>query len=376
MALTRFTFTTLALIFVYSDATMDQAMKDAVLNMHNTVRREIATKSNSAWADRSPCTAADMEKMVWDATLASDSQTYAETCNGAHDTGAGSSFGENLYMSSGTSFDATALANGAKEWYDEIVDTQWLANEDKPKTKAYAQCQDPIGAGTASDPQRCNVGHYFQMIWAKSNKVGCGAKLCPGGVANAFTSPSWILVCRYLSAASLSGKGYPNSAPFLLGLPGAACAGNNDNGLCTAAPTRCLDRLSASNTVNVAVNGPNFEYTDCTTLIAAQSTWCTSLAALMGATDSCPLSCNECTVPPNVGSQYCGSGSGSSGGNGGTDSNNTNSNTNDATNTEDTNSTAPTPTPAPGVATTSGCVQWSTLTSFAVTLVISSFASS
>merc|ERR1712139_373615 len=94
----RATFASLALLLVTADATLTTSQEDLILNRHNKLRSETAKGSNSQWTAKLPCTAADMEKMVWDSVLATEAQTYADQCIFAHPAEAGKQFGENLWM--------------------------------------------------------------------------------------------------------------------------------------------------------------------------------------------------------------------------------------------------------------------------------------
>ncbi|XP_058881926.1 cysteine-rich venom protein Cau1-like [Acipenser ruthenus] len=73
--------------------------------------------------------------------------------------------GENLYMSS--SADSWDMA--VQAWYDEVKDFKY-------------------GVGSTNGAV---VGHYTQVVWYRSNKVGCAVAHCPG------SKYEYFYVCQY-----------------------------------------------------------------------------------------------------------------------------------------------------------------------------------
>jgi len=278
---------------------MTAEQQTAVVDRHNQLRA-------SRNATHQPCTAADMEVMVWDDQLAADAQAYADGCVGDHAEGAGSKFGENIFIQfPDTSYTGKDLVSGVQSWHDEIVDTVWDINDRKVTSKPLDKCTEVSG-------DSCNVGHYFQVIWAKSNKIGCGVSSCTSSfsVSGSDYKTGVLMVCRYDAPASL-GAGQTNSLPYMYGKPCAACPGHCSNGLCTAPPIRCLDKLGGDNTIDIGSK----KYTSCGDLVKdygadSQMPWCTQLAPMMQGEDLCKLSCGKCKVPAGVGAQYCGGGTG------------------------------------------------------------------
>jgi len=264
--------------------------KTAVVNRHNDFR----SKRNETYQ---PCAASDMEAMVWDDALAEEAQAWADGCIGDHAEGAGSQFGENLYMSMPkTDYDAKELASGVDDWYSEMKDSVWGIDDRKGTSKPGATC-----------------GHYWQVIWARSNKVGCGVASCKSSlmISGADQGPGLLLVCRYQSPASLKDAGDTNSLPYIFGKPCGACPNDCTNGLCTAKPTRCLDKLGGDNAITIG----STRFDSCAELVkehpaGSSMPWCSTLAGMMEAEDSCPLSCGKCTVPEGVGKEWCNGGTG------------------------------------------------------------------
>ena len=106
-----------------------------------------------------------MPPLLWDPTVASVAQAYADQlasqgCPLSHSSGP---YGENLFWGSG-SYSA-----------QEVVDA-WMSEE---------PCYDP-GSGQCTC-QPC--GHYTQIVWRQSLRLGCGASECSdGGI---------VWVCNY-----------------------------------------------------------------------------------------------------------------------------------------------------------------------------------
>ncbi len=124
----------------------------ALVAAHNVLRAEVGVPA-----------------LVWDATVArtaaAHAVTLAGTCKLAH---AASPYGENLASFSG----AGAITQAVDLWGSE-------------KSK-YA------GAGGTYQGPADGAGHYTQIIWRATTKVGCGRVACTGEFG-----ASTIVVCRY-----------------------------------------------------------------------------------------------------------------------------------------------------------------------------------
>ena len=84
--------------------------------------------------------------------------------------------------------------------FDTKKDVPWDYKENKPK----------------------KVGHYTQMVWAETYKIGCGFIMHNRG--------EWykkVLVCDYGP-----GGNYVGGEMYKIGEPGSLCKGAVENGLC------------------------------------------------------------------------------------------------------------------------------------------------
>jgi len=77
---------------------------------------------------------------------------------------------------------------------------------------------------------RCGfmVGHYTQMVWAKSYKIGCAATNCGNESRTA-------IVCNY----GPSGNEIPFSQPYIAGEQCGMCPNHCNNGLCDCGDMNC-----------------------------------------------------------------------------------------------------------------------------------------
>lgn len=133
----------------------------ALLAAHNALRAEVG-----------------VPPLVWDAVVARSAGAHAVTLSGpctlAH---AASGYGENLASFSGAGPLTTAV-------------TLW--GSEKPKY---------TGAGAAYQGPADGAGHYTQIIWGATKKVGCGKVTCSGNQGN-----QTIVVCRYDPQGNVLGQ--------------------------------------------------------------------------------------------------------------------------------------------------------------------------
>ncbi|XP_041951822.1 serotriflin-like [Alosa sapidissima] len=175
--------------------TNNPAVQKDIVNKHNELRRSVNP------------TASNMLKMSWNSEAAANAQQWADACTETHSTSSKRSIstsgcGENLFFSS-----------APLSWDDAIQ--AWF-NEDKH----YKYGQGPIGNAT--------VGHYTQVVWYRSNEIGCGVAYCPNG------GFAYFYVCHYCPPGNVFFKGHNGYAyPYKEGPPCGDCPDACDNGLCT-----------------------------------------------------------------------------------------------------------------------------------------------
>jgi hypothetical protein len=150
-----------------------------------------------------------MVNLTWDSALASVAAAYAARCTGEHNPdrttqyGDGSiSVGENWYGSYSVPADSTLRPADAINWF--AAEKQFY-NYDTNACQSGEVC-----------------GHYTQVAWATTTKVGCGAAYCP-------TVPGWTgasnVVVQYCNYAPAGNNG---NRPYLPASTGPAPTGSSN----------------------------------------------------------------------------------------------------------------------------------------------------
>jgi len=127
--------------------------------------------------------------MTWDTALASVAQAYADKCIWGHNSDASSDYqaaggtgyvGENLGAGSSSSYTYTSAITS---WWDEHSQYTYA-------TKACSGM----------------CGHYTQMAWASSVRLGCGVKRCTSGAQGISWGQATIVVCNYAPGGNFNGN--------------------------------------------------------------------------------------------------------------------------------------------------------------------------
>ncbi|XP_062974992.1 peptidase inhibitor 16 [Elgaria multicarinata webbii] len=159
--------------------------KKLIVDRHNWFRSQVSPP------------AADMLKLSWDPELEAFAKDYAEKCAWKHNEERGQR-GENLLATSGD----LDLENAVEEWYKE--------NQYYNMTTL-----------TCEEDQMC--GHYTQVVWATSERVGCGTVFCETLHLTNDTDMN-LLVCNYEPPGNVIGhKPYKEGAPCSMCPDGYSC---------------------------------------------------------------------------------------------------------------------------------------------------------
>jgi uncharacterized protein YkwD len=121
---------------------------------------------NAARANVTPAASPAIPPLVWSSDLAAVAQSWADGCKFGHSGGA---YGENIYATSGTATPNDVVA----AWIAESAQYDYAANA-------------------------CSgiCGHYTQVVWRASARLGCGVANCSSG--SPFGGGAWQLwVCNY-----------------------------------------------------------------------------------------------------------------------------------------------------------------------------------
>ncbi|XP_067906365.1 glioma pathogenesis-related protein 1-like [Heterodontus francisci] len=168
--------------------------------------------------------ASNMLYMSWDRILAQAALEWSRNCMFKHNSDLKvpgklhpvfTTIGENIFVTGGSNLNVTRAITA---WYNEVQFYDYFS-------------------------QTCTgvCGHYTQVVWASSYKVGCAVHTCPSGIADFSSATSTIFVCDY---------GPPGNYPTLPYLKGEACSecfnDRCENKLCR---NRTLEMSSDSNSV-------------------------------------------------------------------------------------------------------------------------------
>ncbi|KAL5476102.1 hypothetical protein EMCRGX_G026008 [Ephydatia muelleri] len=174
----RMASVSLILTIVFAIANVEDGLthsqKMQFLNAHNSLRRSV----------RPP--ARNMKTMKWCRELENTAQNYANQCIWGHNpnrhTWPFSYVGENLYTSTGNIQDYGSVV---RSWYDEVKYYNYRSN-------------------TCVKSKMC--GHYTQVVWAHSDRLGCGVARC----ASLRNLPSFRnalnVVCNYGPGGNIVGQ--------------------------------------------------------------------------------------------------------------------------------------------------------------------------
>ncbi|XP_030634028.1 GLIPR1-like protein 1 [Chanos chanos] len=170
----------------------DKKFIDECVNLHNKHRSSVNPQ------------ASNMRHMTWDEALAVTARAWARKCVFEHNIYLGetkrvhpiyTSVGENIWAGAPPAHFSVETA--INSWMKEV--------------KYYTY-----------DSHSCTrvCGHYTQVVWADSYKVGCAVQVCPDGVSKTtFSSKKGVIfVCDYAT-----GGNYNGVKPYKTGKSCSAC---------------------------------------------------------------------------------------------------------------------------------------------------------
>ena len=160
----------------YSAAEIQQ-----MLDAHNTVRAAVDPPAQS------------MPALTWDPLLAEVAQRWTDQCTFSHNANRTTDYA-NL-GGSGTSARTCIWTPRHRSSPQTTVDA-WAA-------EAANWVYVPFGQGDCSG---ATCGHYTQLIWAGTLRVGCGRTSCPAGPGVPFAGT--IVTCDYAPGGNFAGQ-YP-----------------------------------------------------------------------------------------------------------------------------------------------------------------------
>lgn len=136
----------------------------------------ITAEHNKARAAVSPVPAVALPALTWNTTVAATAQGWANRCMFMHNPS--TPYGENIYATTGSTTPAAVVTS----WVSEKANYNYSANS------CSATC-----------------GHYTQVVWRNSLRLGCGVKNCTTG--SPFGGGAWqFWVCNYDPPGNISGQ--------------------------------------------------------------------------------------------------------------------------------------------------------------------------
>lgn len=161
-------------IVIETPSTPNMSLASIMVNSHNQVRARF-----------------DLPPVVWSSTLAHYAQSWANylvqtECQMLHRVEAGNNplgVGENLFWSS------------ANMWTDGTRDRAKISAAEVVSDWASEVQYYDYNSNTCATGKQC--GHYTQIVWRPTKRIGCGMAYCPSG--------EQIWVCNYDPAGNVLG---------------------------------------------------------------------------------------------------------------------------------------------------------------------------
>lgn len=150
------------------DGVLTEDQEETLVELHNRYRGIIHPPANA------------MLPLKWDRALKLVAEGYAAKCVWNHNPYLEET-GENLFAGTG----ALDLERALEKWFLEHLDYNYYNN-------------------SCADDKMC--GHYTQMVWAYTHKVGCAVHVCAQVEGLDWTEPINFLVCNYYPAGNYEGE--------------------------------------------------------------------------------------------------------------------------------------------------------------------------
>uniref|UniRef100_A0A8C4QNH2 SCP domain-containing protein n=1 Tax=Eptatretus burgeri TaxID=7764 RepID=A0A8C4QNH2_EPTBU len=151
----------------------------------------------------------------WDCDLENIAKAWSKKCTILHNDGRSvhpvfKYVGENIFAGGKSTYNFPTAVN---VWFNE--------------QKHYNYNSDSCDPGKV-------CGHYTQVVWAKTYRVGCARNYCPNGINN-FVPSGTVIVCNYGPGGNVKG-----SQPYKKGQSCSECSSTCDGNLC-----HCNDTCAA-----------------------------------------------------------------------------------------------------------------------------------
>ncbi|KAH0956112.1 hypothetical protein HN011_000835 [Eciton burchellii] len=141
----------------WKDSGLTNDEKARAVKKHNELRQKVASGKETRGLNGPQPPAAFMPDVTWDEELAMIAQRWVNQCQPGHDSCRNVerySVGQNMALTMNSAENNTPVEKMIQMWYDEV---------------------DKFDNRQVNKLTNINkVGHYTQLVWAKTNKIGCG----------------------------------------------------------------------------------------------------------------------------------------------------------------------------------------------------------
>lgn len=150
------------------DGILMEDQEELLVELHNRYRGVVQPSASA------------MMPLKWDGNLKLVAEGYAAKCIWNHNPELEDS-GENLFAGTGE----LDLERAVEKWFLERLDYNYDNN-------------------SCDEDKMC--GHYTQMVWADTHRVGCAVHLCAQMEGLDWTEPTHFLVCNYYPPGNFEGE--------------------------------------------------------------------------------------------------------------------------------------------------------------------------
>jgi len=168
---------------------LDEAEKKAIVEKHNQLRQKVASGKEKRGKNGPQPAAIHMPDLTWDEELETIAQRWANQCFQVHDGCRDVErfkVGQNIAATSSSGENKSTLEEMIQSWYDEV------RNFDRRYISAFTDDEDDD-----------IVGHYTQIVWADTTKIGCGRMKFKEKKTGWNTH---FLVCNYGPSGNVEGE--------------------------------------------------------------------------------------------------------------------------------------------------------------------------
>ncbi|KAG7222715.1 hypothetical protein INR49_026324, partial [Caranx melampygus] len=175
------------------DVLASSSEQSEIVDKHNALRRGVSP------------TASNMLKMSWNSEAEANAQRWANTCAMNHSPASSRKISSQVQTNEimwrlAAIYGTRPWSEAIQSWYNEVRDYRY-------------------GVGAVNGGV---IGHYTQLVWYRSNQIGCAMAYCPNSMYKYF------YVCHYCPPGN-----YQYTHPYKAGPSCGDCPNACDNKLCT-----------------------------------------------------------------------------------------------------------------------------------------------